>query len=188
MPASEIIFEVNESPEGGYEARGLGYGIYTEADTWEQLCSTSVTRLYHATAALLPDGRVLVAGHDGPFNMPPFDSSEYRLETYSPPYLFRGPRPVIGGAPSAIWCSTAFVIDTPAPAEIDRVVLIRQGSITHQTNTDQRYVGINFERRADRLICSAPPDSAVAPPGHYMLFLVNRRGVPSVASWVQVRH
>ena len=37
MPSSEIIFEVEESPEGGYEARALGYSIYTQADSWEEL-------------------------------------------------------------------------------------------------------------------------------------------------------
>jgi hypothetical protein len=37
MPTNEIIFEVNESPEGGYEARALGYSIYTQAGSWEEL-------------------------------------------------------------------------------------------------------------------------------------------------------
>lgn len=34
---NEIIFIVEEAPEGGYTARALGYSIFTEADTWEQL-------------------------------------------------------------------------------------------------------------------------------------------------------
>ena len=34
---SEIIFVVEESPEGGYEARALGHAIFTEADTAEGL-------------------------------------------------------------------------------------------------------------------------------------------------------
>ena len=33
----EIVFLVEEAPEGGYTARALGYSIYTEADTWEEL-------------------------------------------------------------------------------------------------------------------------------------------------------
>jgi hypothetical protein len=40
MADSEIIFTVEESPEGGYEARALGYSIYAEADTLEQLKAT----------------------------------------------------------------------------------------------------------------------------------------------------
>jgi hypothetical protein len=37
MPDSEIIFSVQESPEGGYEARALGYSIFTQADTMDEL-------------------------------------------------------------------------------------------------------------------------------------------------------
>ena len=37
MADSEIIFAVEESPEGGYEARALGYSIYTQADTLDEL-------------------------------------------------------------------------------------------------------------------------------------------------------
>jgi hypothetical protein len=35
--SSEILFEVKESPEGGYEARSIGYSIFTEADSVEEL-------------------------------------------------------------------------------------------------------------------------------------------------------
>jgi len=35
--ADEIIFLVEEAPEGGYTARALGHAIFTEADTWEDL-------------------------------------------------------------------------------------------------------------------------------------------------------
>ena len=37
MPASEIIFIVEESPEGGYEARALGLSIFTQGDNLEEL-------------------------------------------------------------------------------------------------------------------------------------------------------
>jgi len=37
MNESEIIFAVEESPEGGYEAKALGHSIYTQADTIEEL-------------------------------------------------------------------------------------------------------------------------------------------------------
>ena len=39
MAESEIIFAVEESPEGGYEAHALGHSIHTEADTLEELKS-----------------------------------------------------------------------------------------------------------------------------------------------------
>ena len=37
MPDAEIVFQVWESPEGGYEARAVGYSIFTEGDDWENL-------------------------------------------------------------------------------------------------------------------------------------------------------
>ena len=35
MRPSEIIFEVTEAVEGGYDARALGYGIFTQGDSWK---------------------------------------------------------------------------------------------------------------------------------------------------------
>ena len=40
MTESEIIFAVEESPDGGYEARALGHSIYTQADTLDELKET----------------------------------------------------------------------------------------------------------------------------------------------------
>ena len=37
MAQSEIIFSIQESPEGGYEARALGHPIFTQADSMEEL-------------------------------------------------------------------------------------------------------------------------------------------------------
>ncbi len=37
MADTEIIFSVEESPEGGYEARALGHAIFTQAETLEEL-------------------------------------------------------------------------------------------------------------------------------------------------------
>jgi hypothetical protein len=39
MAETEIIFSVQESPEGGYEARALGYSIFTQGDTMDELKS-----------------------------------------------------------------------------------------------------------------------------------------------------
>jgi hypothetical protein len=157
-------------------------------ETWETLCEKRLDRLYHATAVLLPDARILVAGHDGFLNMEPYVDSRYELEVYSPPYLFNGPRPVISRAPARIAHGDVFEIETPDAADIGSAALIRQSSVTHQINTDQRYVGLATLSSAarDRIRFQAPPDGGVAPPGFYMLFIVTREGVPSVASWVQL--
>jgi galactose oxidase-like protein len=145
-------------------------------ETWTEVAAQRAPRIYHSTALLLPDGRVLSAGMDS-------GSLKTTAEIYSPPYLFRGPRPVIAQAPLQIGYRQAFDIATTAP-DIERVVLMRPGSVTHSVNFEQRYVTLAFHAGADGLIAQAPPRGAIAPPGWYMLFVVNDRGVPSRAAWV----
>jgi galactose oxidase-like protein len=149
-----------------------------------------VPRHYHGNALLLPDGRVAVAGHTMEFNRPPVELNRFEVEVVAPPYLFRGPRPLITSvtyAGSSIGYGQNVTISTDRPAEIARAALIRAGSSTHQLNTDQRYVGLAITQRGNSwLAVTAPPDGGVAPPGYYMLFLVDDRGVPSQARFVRV--
>ena len=51
-----------------------------DGDTWTSMASMAVPRLYHSTALLLPDGRVMTAGSDSAWNPDPFHSSELRVE------------------------------------------------------------------------------------------------------------
>ena len=73
-----------------------------DTDTWKTMASSRRPRLYHSSAILLPDGRVLLAG-GGAFGNAKNENSG---EIYSPPYLFKGPRPTITDAPDAR-CTTA---------------------------------------------------------------------------------
>jgi hypothetical protein len=161
-------------------------------EQWEELCPKSLARLYHTTAVLLPDARVLVAGHDGALNMPPFDTSRYELEVFSPPYLFASDgqlasRPVITESPPATSLGARFMIRTPQAAAVASVVLIRQSSTTHQINSDQRLVGLAIEGvEGDQVKVLMPISGGVAPPGFYMLFVVDQAGVPSIARWMKV--
>lgn len=71
------------------------------------------------------------------------------------------------------------VCQSPDATIIQRVALLRCGSMTHSIDLDQRYVGIAVVGRDEStLTCTAPSDGAVAPPGYYMLFLVDRAGRP----------
>ena len=65
---------------------------------------------------------------------------------------------------------------------------MKAGAVTHSFDMDQRYVGLSFTVATGSagLTVAGPPNSNIAPPGYYMLFLVNKAGTPSVASWVQV--
>ncbi|HEX7336767.1 MAG TPA: PKD domain-containing protein, partial [Gemmatimonadales bacterium] len=150
-------------------------------ETWTTLASNSVDRGYHSTSILLPDGRVLHAGsgqgggQDGILN----------AELFSPPYLFLGPRPEITAAPSRVGYGTTFHLRT-SDADIARVSLIRLGSTTHAFDMNQRFQWLSFERATGGLQIIAPTSRHVTPPGHYMLFILNEAGVPSVAKIVQI--
>ena len=111
---------------------------------------------------------------------------ERSAELYSPPYLSRGPRPGVTAAPGQVGWGTTFSVQTPDAADIARVSLIRLGSVTHAFDMNQRFLWLAFTREADALTITAPASGAHAPPGHYMLFLVNQDGIPSVGKIVKV--
>ena len=146
------------------------------ANRWTRLASNTVYRGYHSTALLLPDGRVLSAG----------GRRARTAEVYSPPYLFRGARPVVGSAPDTVMPGTSFVLSTPDAGRITRVSLIALGSVTHAFDQNQRLVTLGFTRGTGSLTVTAPASNTVAPPGYYQLFLVNDAGVPSVGRMVRI--
>jgi Domain of unknown function (DUF1929) len=140
------------------------------------------TRSYHSTAMLLPDGRVLSAG-DNFYGGKLLDTGEY----YEPAYLHKGPRPTIGSAPAAVPYGAGFTVGTPN-ADVNRAVLIAPSAVTHAVDMNQRHLTLPLTRRADGrgVDVVAPTGPNAAPPGFYMLFLLNDRGVPSVAKWVRL--
>src|SRR6202022_4229025 len=88
------------------------------------------------------------------------------------------------GAPSNIAWGGQFSVSTPDAANIVQAVLVRPGSSSHAFDFDQRLVGMSFTAGSGSLTVTGPPNSKIAPPGYYMLFLINNNGVPSVASFV----
>jgi FtsP/CotA-like multicopper oxidase with cupredoxin domain/sugar lactone lactonase YvrE len=157
--------------------------IYDPAtNTWLTGARARVPRMYHSIAILLPDGRVLTAGSN-----PSRRNDEMRLELYHPPYLFRGPRPCIERAPDEVTLGAAFTLHVPSASDIKWISLVRPMATTHSYDSDQRLVDIAF-RRSDmcHLQAQMPDNPNLVPPGYYMLFVVNSRGVPSMAKWVHV--
>ncbi|HJT51626.1 MAG TPA: galactose oxidase-like domain-containing protein [Nitrosospira sp.] len=157
--------------------------IYDPAkNTWIAAATAQAARMYHSIALLLPDGRVLAAGSN-----PNRRDDELRLEIYHPPYLFRGPRPFIETVPQQILYGGDFKIHTPQAKEIQWVELIWPMATTHSLETGQRVVDLEFEAHDFcHLHVKVLTEQNIAPPGWYMLFLVNKQGVPSVAKWVQL--
>lgn len=148
-------------------------------ETWSSMAPQQAGRMYHATATLLPDGRVLSAGQDyGPYAK--------HGEIFSPPYLFRGPRPVISSAPASIARGGQLQFESPEAADISRVVLIRPGSSTHEIDTDQRSVPMSFSASGTTVTAQVPANPFALPPGYYLLFALNSLGVPAVAPWIRV--
>ncbi|QEH32282.1 Chitodextrinase precursor [Aquisphaera giovannonii] len=151
--------------------------------TWTTMASMVTPRLYHSTALLLPDGRVVVAG--GGHNY--YNNIAYpSAEIYSPAYLFKGARPTVTSSPSTLSYGSSFFVGTPDGSSIASVALVRNGSVTHSFNMDQSYVPLAFSQTAGGLTVQAPSDANLAPPGYYMLFLVNSNGVPSIAPFVRL--
>lgn len=113
-------------------------------------------------------------------------------EIFSPPYLFTAggglaARPVIDYAPPSVTYGQSFNVTMNATAQTGSVVLVRLPSVTHTLNFDQRRVALNFAATdSTTLTVSAPADGRLCPPGHYMLFVINAAGVPSVAEIVKV--
>jgi hypothetical protein len=80
-----------------------------------------------------------------------------------------------------------FVINTPQANDIQSVVMIRCGSVTHAFDADQRYVGLVIQSHtATSLTVQTPPNRKIAPPGYYMLFLIHTNGVPSVGKFIRI--
>jgi hypothetical protein len=159
--------------------------------TFTAVAPMRVPRLYHGSAVLLPDARVLVTGKCRVFNASPYDYPEHRGEVYTPAYLKTGKiRPTITDAPLSIDQPEAMFevkVSGVAGTDIKSVMLMRLGSSTHSFNMDQRAVSLPIKAASTfTLTVKAPKTNWVVPPGYYMLFVVSNDGVPSEASFVRV--
>jgi hypothetical protein len=158
---------------------------------WATLAAQAITRQYHSTALLLPDGRVLSSGGGVCSTCDQVGYLAKNAEIFTPPYLFKkdgsgqlAPRPEIAGAPGTVSHGTSFQITTPNAASIRKVGLIRLGSQTHSVEMEQRYLPLTFTAGDGTLTASVPANMHTAVPGVYMLFIVDSAGVPSVAKMV----
>jgi len=146
------------------------------------IAAPHVGRDYHSESILLPDGRVATFGSN------PLDATnsfEQRIEIYSPAYLFHGPRPVLSAVPAQVPLGSTVLLHSTQ--HLTRLRLIRPAAVTHNTDTEQRSVAVPLIAQADGTVAArVPTNPDLLPPDWYMLFGVDDRGVPSVASWVQI--
>jgi hypothetical protein len=153
-----------------------------ETNEWKRMADMKIDRLYHSNALLLPDGRVLTAGSN-----PHREINELRIEIFRPPYLFRRERPVITKFSKELQYGSELEIECSDAETIREICLIRPTVTTHCVNTEQRYVGLRCSKQTPKILqCSVPSNKNLAPPGYYMLFVVNDDKVPSVAQFVHL--
>jgi galactose oxidase len=165
-----------------------------DKDEWRELAAESVDRCYHSIALLLPDATVLSAGGGEyrPEGRPDEENapqdSHRDAQVFLPPYLFRGgTRPEIEQAPDAVDYGAVFTIHASEPEKVTKVTLVGLASVTHSFNTGQRLMRVDSEVHEGALNVTAPASAAICPPGHYMLFILDDRGVPSVAKIVKLQ-
>jgi galactose oxidase len=178
------------SRHAGFNNLGPGQPVHLAelwnpaTETWVTLASEDVDRCYHSVAVLLPDATVLSGGGgeyrpDGSLNQNDPKDSHRDAQIFSPPYLFKGPRPRIDAAPASVNYDAEFDVTTAQAGSIGRVSWIRLPSVTHSFDQNQRINFLKFKVGGGKVTVTAPANADLCPPGHYMLFILDTAGVPS---------
>jgi hypothetical protein len=189
LPTGKVLAVGGSASDEDASTASLNADLYDPAtNSFSSAGANAYPRLYHSVALLLPDATVWLAGGN-----PSRGTYESHMEIYQPAYLFTldsnnnvisATRPTIASAPSNIAWGGSFTVSTPDAANISQAVLVRPGSSTHAFDFDQRLVSMSFTAGSGALTVTAPRNGNIAPPGYYMLFIVNSAGVPSVGSFV----
>ncbi|GAB2861406.1 hypothetical protein GCM10022221_71510 [Actinocorallia aurea] len=149
---------------------------------WKSVAADPVSRSYHASAVLLPDGRVLAVGSN------PWDNSfDTRISIYSPPYLYKsGDAPKITAFKKGLTTGSQPTITVSAP--ITKASLIRPMAVTHSSDPNQRSINLPVKALGGgKYRLSVDKRKSIVPPGWYMLFVQTKTGKPSEARWVHIK-
>ena len=160
--------------------------------TWTQLPATTIPRWYHSVSMLLPDGRVWISS-----GTPSMNSFEPRTEFFSPGYLDpTETRPVISGQPTVIPNGSnpyggTITIPTPDASSIPlggaSVSLLRLANVTHHFDAEHRFVWLQVQNNSgSNVVVSAPINFNIAPPGYYLIHIINASGIPSIGKIIQI--
>ncbi|KAJ9560240.1 hypothetical protein OSB04_005400 [Centaurea solstitialis] len=169
---------------------------------FEMQKSSSIPRMYHSTAALLRDGRVLVAGSN-PHDKYEFSNvlypTELSTEAFSPAYLDPSSS---GFRPKIISPQTGFMVQhgqrvditfqvfNPVHPNLVKVTLASPPFVTHSFSMNQRLLilegGNTTKFHHYKVTVTMPASGNVAPAGNYILFVVHR-DVPSEGIWVLIQ-
>ena len=156
-----------------------------QSGAWVEVAPHTIPAAYHSSALLLPNGTVLLSEDDR--TKTAASAANHRAQIYSPPYLFKGARPKMG-APSSLVRGQSFAITgtAVAPRTIASAVLIAPAAVTHGNDMHQRFIKLQITVAGSNVQAVVPASTALVPPGHYMLFIVDSEGVPSIAKFVRI--
>ena len=187
LPDGTVFVSGGRPLDGTPQTGGACWIFNPSTMSWRQCDAVAKRRAYHSVALLLPDGRVATAGNECP--------AETTYEVFSPPYLFDSTaalasRPQITSLPAQVHHGQDFTIQTPSPSSIAKVVLVRPMAVTHQTDSQQRVIHLCHHVSGAHAITTTAPNGwyphALAPRGHYMVFLIDTHGVPSLGQFMHL--
>ena len=185
LPDGSVLATGGENDKNGGDIMKAVYAAELwspQTQTWSTMASMHTPREYHGTALLFPDGRVLESGMGVILAM--FRMRRVRNSTLRRICSKDHGRRLSGSYPNPV--RSNFFVGTPDGANIASVALIRTGGVTHFFDQNERYLPLSFTQTSGGLTVTAPVNANLAPPGYYMLFIVNSAGVPSIAPFVQV--
>jgi hypothetical protein len=182
LPDGKLIFF------GGTNFQNASSGAYKNAEifdpvakSWTVVSGMIVPKIYHSTGILLLDGRVWLAGSS-------YSKSnwELRSEFFVPSY-YNATRPTISSNPTVGNYGGTINIPTPNAAGIGKVSLLRLSTFTHGFNSDLRFIWLQIQSKGSSSVTvSAPVNAKIAPPGYYMIHVLNSAGVPSKAKVIKI--
>jgi galactose oxidase len=171
----------------------------TRIEEWKKMAPEQSNRCYHSIALLLPTGQVLSAG--GGEWIPDFpvpkkcnkqEDTLTNAQIFNPPYLFDAQnkpaiRPSVSNFPTSVDYDKTFTVTVGANDDIARVTWIHIGSVTHCNNQSQSFLELPFNKKKfPKIEITLPSGSNLAPPGHYMLFVLNKNNVPAIAPIIRL--
>lgn len=223
MPAPRVVGDMLLLPTGeiliinGAEKGCAGYGQATNpalapylyrpnalpGQRFSVLASSTVPRMYHSTAIVLPDGRIFVGGSNPNknYNFTVTFPTELRLQAYSPYYLDESSlKPtIISVLPASVTYGGSFKVQFAAnnhhnisiqfniypPTFTTHSFSMHQRLLLLASATPQLELVGGAGQNIYSALVTAPPTPVAAPPGYYMLFVLNS-GIPSAATWIHL--
>ncbi|MEZ5410072.1 MAG: DUF4214 domain-containing protein [Acidimicrobiales bacterium] len=178
---------------GAYQINNAAEVFDPRTGTWTvEAAGSNVARMYHSTAILLPDGRVLVGGGGAPG-----PETNLNAELFTPDYLLNGDgtqvtRPTIGSVSATdLTPGQTITLDATSASGVSRVTMLKAGAVTHSFNMEQHLVELPIETRAGAngttaVSATLPLNENHLIPGFYLLTVLDGNGVPSESTMVRV--